>query len=322
MGPDGTMRYTRYMTDRTFTTATLLALTTALISGVSIFVNKFAVTEIHDPILFAGVKNGLVAVILLGVLVAYKKRAEVRVLTIPQWTRLGLIGLVGGALPFALFFTGLAMTGAVQGALIHKTLFIWVALLAVVFLRERLSALQWLGVSTLFASNLVVGGFQGFSFNMGELLILAATLLWAVENVLAKRALADLSSLTVVSGRMVFGALFLFAYLAVTGRVGGIVDLTVTGVLWTLLTAVFLLGYVVTWYAALKLAPASYVAALLVPATLVTNVLSAVFVTGILTGPQALSGALMVVGTVLVVRFAYHTTQTLDPRLERPSLLR
>lgn len=303
--------------------ATILALGTAFISGVSIFINKFAVTSISDPVLFSGFKNAIVAVFLVGIILAFKKRNEVRTLTKRQWKRLGLIGLIGGSLPFALFFAGLAMIPAVHATMIHKTLFIWVALLAAVFLRERLNPLQWLGVASLFAANIVIFGFSGFTGSTGEYMILGATLFWATENIIAKKALVDISSTIVASARMVFGSAFLLLFLTLTGRIAGLMDLTLASFAWTLLTALFLLGYVLTWYTALKYAPASYVAALLVPATLVTNVLSAIFVTGTLTEAQVLSGFLMILGAALMVLFTKHTATTLgDTTLQQPPVLR
>ncbi len=284
--------------------ATALALATAFISGVSLFINKVAVTGMNDPVLFAGCKNAIVAVFLVSIILVAGKRAEIVSLTKRQWAKLGAIGLIGGSLPFALFFTGLVMIPAANGALIHKTLFVFVALLAVVVLRERFSPMQWLGVGALFVANLVVGGFTGFQGSLGEVLVLAATVLWAVENIIAKRALVELSSITIASARMVIGSGLLMLFLTVTNRMSGLGSLTAENLLWTLLTAGLLLSYVLTWYTALKYAPASYVAALLVPATLVTNVLSAVFVTGNLTEAQAVQGFLLVLGSVLIVLFA------------------
>jgi drug/metabolite transporter (DMT)-like permease len=301
--------------------ATVLALATAAISGVSVFINKYAVSAAHDPILFTGLKNSIVAIFLIGIVFAFSKHREIRNLTKREWLQLATIGLVGGAVPFALFYMGLSMIPAATGALIHKTLFVWVALFGITYLNEGFSKLQWLGVAALFVSNLFLGGFVGFAYNTGEFLVFGATILWAIENILAKRALAKLSSITVASGRMVFGALFLALFLMATGRVSGLADMSIVGFEWTLLTSVLLLGYVLTWYTALKYAPASYVAALLVPATLVTNVLSAVFVTGTLTSAQAISGFLAVAGTALVVAYTTRTaTQLSDAaQLEEPS---
>ena len=293
--------------------ATFLALSTAGISGVSLFINKFAVSSVSDPVLFSGLKNTLVALLLVGVLLAFNKHKEIKTLTKKQWSQLVSIGLVGGAIPFALFFTGLSMIPATQGALIHKTLFIWVALLAALFLQEKLSLVQWLGVSALFGANVVLADISGFALNGGVILVFIATLFWAFENVLAKKALENLSAITVASGRMVFGSLFLLSFLTVTGRISGLANLTPESLMWTSVTVIFLLGYLLTWYKALSLAPASYVAALLVPATLVTNVLSALFVTHTLTEAQVLSGFLTVLGVSFVVLFVRTKTQNLQP---------
>lgn len=282
-------------------TGTVLALSTACISGVSLFVNKFAVSTVADPILFSGFKNAIVGVCLAGIIVLLGKHREVRSLSRRQVGQLSLIGLIGGAIPFALFFTGLSMMPAATGAMIHKTLFVWVALMAVVFLRERFSLVQWLAVAALFAANLVLGGFQGFEGSLGELLVLAATLFWAAENIIAKKALAELSILTVAGARMVLGSGILFVFLAATGRIEGIGSLTLESFLWTFLTAVFLLGYVTTWYAALKRAPASLVAALLVPSTLITTLLSALFVTHTVTTAQVIAGYLFLAGAGVLV---------------------
>ena len=50
-----------------------LALVTALISGVSIFVNKYAVDAIRQPLVFTSVKNAGVAVLILTILFAGRK---------------------------------------------------------------------------------------------------------------------------------------------------------------------------------------------------------------------------------------------------------
>lgn len=294
-------------------TGVVLALSTACISGVSLFVNKFAVSTVADPILFSGFKNAIVGVLLAGLIVLLGKHREVRSLTRRQAGQLSLIGLIGGAIPFALFFTGLSMMPAATGAMIHKTLFVWVALMAIVFLRERFSLMQWLAVAALFAANLVLGGFQGFEGSLGEALVLVATLFWAAENIIAKKALTELSSLTVAGARMVLGSGILFVFLVATGRITGLGSLTFESFLWTLLTAAFLLGYVTTWYAALKRAPASLVAALLVPSTLITTLLSALFVTHTVTVPQVFAGYLFLFGTTVLVATSLSAVRTMRP---------
>lgn len=303
------------MPTKNFRYAAVLALSAAAISGTNNFLTKAAVTAIKDPILFTTLKNAAVAVLLLGLILGLRKWSEIRNLNQRQWLKLILIGVIGGALPFALFFTGLAQTSALNGSLIHKTLFFWVLLFAVPFLRERVQRWQWLGVSLIFAANFLVGGFAGFKFNAGELMILGATVLWAVENVLAKKALADISSLTVASARMTIGSFLLFLFLVSQGRLISLAGLSAAQWGWTLLTSGLLLGYVLTWYTALKYAPATYVAALLVPATLVTNILSAIFVTHSFGGFPLIS-SLFYLGGILI--FIYGRTFALRPLCFRP----
>jgi len=212
-------------------------------------------------------------------------------------------------LPFALFFTGLAQTSAINGALIHKTLFLWVAFLAIPLLKEKMIWQQWIGIAVMFIGNLFVGGFTGFEFNTGEIMILAATILWAIENIIAKKALTDISSAVVGAARMTIGSILLIGYTAVSGNFfAPIFTLTAAQWGWTVLTGVFLTGYVLTWYAALKRAPATYVATLLVPATLVTNLLSAVFVTHTLNGKTLTSGLFYVFGIFTLVYFTFKST--------------
>ncbi|MCK9352286.1 MAG: DMT family transporter [Candidatus Paceibacterota bacterium] len=292
------------MKNKNFLFPTLLASGAMIISGTNNFITKIAVSAVKDPILFTAIKNSLVAILLIGIVVGFKKWPEIKGLTKKQIGGLLAIGGIGGALAFALFFTGLSETSAINGSLIHKTLFLWVLLFAAPILKEYFTLWQWVGVGSLFAANIFVGGFTGFLLNRGELLILCATMLWAVENIIAKKMLADLSALTVVSARMVLGSIFLLLFLLSQGRVDPIANISAVAWGWTILTSVLLFGYVLLWYSALKRAPATYVASLLVPATMITNALSAVYVTHTWTTAQTISTILSLVGFALVILFS------------------
>lgn len=281
--------------------ATGLALAAAAISGANNFLTKIAVTAVKDPLVYTTLKNAIVAVLLVGAALAFRRRKEIAALRRPVLLKLIAVGAIGGSLPFALYFTGLTRTSAINAAMIHKTLFLWVLLFAAPFLKERLTRLQWLGIAATFGANVVVGGFAGFRFDGGELMILAATVLWGIENVIAKKALEEVSSTLLAAARMGIGALILLPFALSRGGAAAVAHLGAEQWGWTVLTSVLLLGYVATWYAALKRAPATYVATLLVPATLVTNVLTAVFVTHALPGGQIASAALLAVGAAFMI---------------------
>ncbi len=80
--------------------------------------------------------------------------------TASQWRRLGLIGVIGGGVPFLLFFEGLARASSGQAAFIHKTLLVWVALLAVPFLAERITAVHLGAMALLVAGQAYLTGVE------------------------------------------------------------------------------------------------------------------------------------------------------------------
>lgn len=300
--------------------AITLALGTALISGTNNFLTKVAVTVVQDPVVFTFLKNAVVALFLIGIITMAARWREVINLTKRDSIKLFAIGIIGGSLPFILFFTGLSTVPAINAAFIHKTLFIWVALMAVPYLKERVGKLQFAALALLLAGNLVLFGLPQFAGSRGELMILAATLLWAIENIIAKKALKNLSSLLVAGARMTLGSVIIFMVIAVQGKTALLTGLSATQWGWTLLTSALLSGYVLTWYTALKYAPATLVASLLVPATLITNALTAVFITHVFPTPQLISGTLLALGIVLLISQAHRISPQPSLQQYTPSL--
>ncbi len=279
------------------------ALVTAVISGVAVFVNKFAVGVITPPLMFTATKNVGVGLLVLGLLVVSTKWKKIKELKRDEVVKLGLIGAVGGSIPFYLFFTGLSQIPAINAALIHKSLVLWVALLAIPLLKERLSVWQVGAIGLLYSSNLIVGGFDGFGFSRGELMVLMATMLWAVENVIAKKILSTVDPDIVVGARMGLGSVLLLVAAGVTnpGSLAQVFAMSGTQMFWMVTTMATLLVYTMSWYRALKLAPATWVATVLVGATVVTNVLSAVFVTHQWTLQMGVQAGLIVMGVGVFV---------------------
>ncbi len=280
----------------------MLALGAAIVSGISIYVNKFGVAQISNPFIYTTIKNSVVVVGLLagvGLLASWK---ELRGLTPLRWLAWIGLGIIGGGIPFLLFFQGLTTASAASAALIQKSLFIWVALLALPFLRERMGWWQMLGLAVLAVGQLLLQPLTGWGgWSMGDTLILIATMLWAIETILAKKVLGWMSPQTAALGRMGIGALVMWVFLASTGHAETAFTLNGTQWFWVVITAVFLMAYVWTWYGALKLAPATVVTSVLTIGAIVTILLSAVFDRHAATAPQLVAMALLVLGAVLFV---------------------
>lgn len=281
----------------------LFALATAVVSGVSVFANGFGVrawAEVSDPATYTTLKNLGAAAILISLLGLTARGRPVTSGARQHWRGLLAVAVVGGSIPFLLFFEGLAQVTSSDGAFIHKTLVVWVTLGAVVFLRERIGPWHIAALALLIGGQAALGGgIAGISMGRGEVLILIATLLWAVEAVVAKRLLAAVSPLALAGARMGGGALILVGYGLVTGGLASIGSVGLEHFGWILLTSITLAAYVGTWYAALARAQAVDVSAVLVGGALITALLE----TGVrgLEAPPALGVILVMAGVSAVL---------------------
>lgn len=277
-----------------------LALITAAISGVSIFANGIFVSR-TDPLVFAFVRNFVVFLFLSIWIITRSNVTHLRALTAKQWGMLMLIGIIGGGIPFALFFTGLSEIGAVNGNIIQKTLFIWVALMAVPLLGERIYKVQSVGYALLLTGMFYFGG--GFTIvpKTGTWLVLAATVLWAVEQIIAKRTLPYVRPVILAWGRMLFGLPMLFVAIGLLGKTGLLVQPHTYALTPLSVSAVLLTAYMTTWYSALKRAPASLVSSVLVAAPVVTALLTRFVLHKPFKEGQMTSLTLLVVGVLFIL---------------------
>lgn len=279
----------------------LYILTTAIISGVSIYVNGLAV-KFANPYVFTGIKNLLVGLVFLSLILLVKEWRSIKALKRKDWLKLILIGLIGGAIPFLLFFKGLSLTMAAKGSFIHKTMFIYVSFLAIIFLKEKLNKSLLLGLGALLVGNILFLQIKPQGLQIGDLLVLIATVFWAVEIIIAKKALINLSPKIVVWGRMFFGAGFIFLFLLFTKQASLIFSYSLIQWQWILITSAFLLAYVFTFYHGLKYIRASVATAILALGAPITGFVTLIAQEGMKWSSQQVWGVgLMLVGVVLVV---------------------
>jgi drug/metabolite transporter (DMT)-like permease len=279
------------------TVGLLLAAGTAAISGIAVFLNASAVKAVPDPAVFTTLKNLVAVAILVALAAAVVRPQEVRGIGRVDRLTLTVIGILGGGVAFLLFFTGLAMASAPSAAFIHKTMVIWVAMMAGPFLGERLGLAPILALGVLIAGQALILPPLGISWGVGETLIALATLIWAVEVVLAKRVLGRVRSPVVGVARLGIGLVVLVGYVFLTGRVPGIAALDGAAWTWIAVTGLLLAGYVGTWMAALRRASASEVTSVLVLGAVITAVLTAV-TRGALPEPVASTGYALVLTAV------------------------
>lgn len=286
------------MKNNTIIKGIAFALITSIISGVSIFYSKISVAKI-DPLILATSRNLFVGILFLLSVGISSSFRSVRSLSLKNLILLILVAAVGGGVPFFLFFTGLKSIGAQNANVIHKSLFLWVALLSFLVLKEKPRA-EYL-ISYLF---IIIGTFfffpLKFKLGQGEIMVLLATLLWSLENIIAKIVLRQVDPSAVGLFRMFGGGLILLILTVINGKSNLLLHLSQAQLMTIGIGGTLLFFYVYFWYRALKLAPASLVALVLTFSVVVGNGLNGTFAGVKLLRVDLLSSIFIGIGTFLI----------------------
>lgn len=134
-----------------------------------------------------------------------------------DWLALAALGLAGGGPHLGLQWLGLHFTTATSGVLYMSTTPIFVMLMAIP-LGERVGAPQWIGVAVSLCGVVLIAT-QGdpslVSFNIGDLLALSSTIVWACYTVLLRMRRDPLSTIELLVMVCAFGLVFMLPWLAV-----------------------------------------------------------------------------------------------------------
>jgi drug/metabolite transporter (DMT)-like permease len=282
------------------------ALLAVLFWGVSFVATKAVVREI-SPFALILLRAALGSALMLAVLAA--RRAA---LFPPRalWPMLGLMGFVGVAFHQLLQAFALRLTSAVHTGWLIGLTPIWAAVLARMFLGERLSRPRVLGLTIGFlgAAVVVTGGrwdaaLLGLPSTRGDLLVLLSTLNWAFYSVLGRGVIRDLGAARATAGAMLAGLVLLLPTVLVPGAIAGLSALSATGWVAVLFLGICCsgLGYLF-WYRALERMEASRVGALLYLEPLVTLAAGAILLGEPIRPATVAGGLLLLAGVGLVQR--------------------
>jgi drug/metabolite transporter (DMT)-like permease len=285
------------------TKGTILAIVAAVVSGLSIPLNKIFVVNM-DPLVFTALRSIVVGAIFLGLSL---RSGPVLKKVRRSWKYLISIAIVGGSFAFLLFFTGLKLTTAGRGAFLQKTLPIYVALLAFLFLKEKLPkkylyslALMFIGTCLIYFTSINPTDLWS-NPSMGDLLIIAATILWSVESVISKKAMLKGDSNFIVSfSRMFFGGLILFGILILSGNLGALMSISMQQVFNIFLSTAILFCYVFFWYSSMSLINVSKASSLLLIAPVISTAVGVLVLGEPLPLTQILGSAAILLGAYYV----------------------
>jgi drug/metabolite transporter (DMT)-like permease len=283
---------------------TTLAVFAAVISGIAIPLNKVFVVDI-DPAIFTAVRAVIIGLVFL--LISFATNGMSKKLLKHDWKYLALIAVIGGALAFLLFFTGLKFTTAGRAAFLQKTLPVYAAVFAFIFLKEKITRKQVYALAIMLIGLIVIYAAQikpaelWLDPQFGDMLILGATVLWALENVFARKVMIKGSTNFIVSfARMFFGGLILFGAAALTGKLGILFSLTLQQWNNIFISTIVLFGYVLFWYWSLRHINVSKASILLLIAPVVSVIVGRVWLNEPLPAVQLLGSALILIGAYFV----------------------
>ena len=280
---------------------TILALLTAVISGVSIPLNKIFVVNL-DPLVFTSIRSLIIGAVFL-VITRFRREHIDKKINIKY---LALIAIIGGAFAFLLFFDGLKLTTSGRAAFLHKTMPLYIIVLAFLFLKEKITKkylycilLMLIGTAVIYYSDIASNPLW-FNPSLGDLLIIGATFLWAIENILAKKVMIKESNFIVSFARMFFGGVILLSVVLILGKIEILMNLNSQQLINIGISTLVLFGYVLFWYWSLKFINVSKASIILLLSPVVSFLIGASFLSEPAPYTQIIGSVLILMGAYLV----------------------
>jgi drug/metabolite transporter (DMT)-like permease len=230
----------------------------------------------------------------------------------PSWKDLRLIGL--GGLVFAgdlvLWNTSILLTSAAAATLLANNSPLWVGFGATLIFREKLPLKYWLGlIIALMGMVIIVGGnaIQELRFNLGDLLAIGASFLYAAYMLITQKARATVDTLTLNLLTMMTSIIFLLPVIFLFQQpLAGFSTQT-----WLALVGLGLVPQFVGWLAinyAMGHLPAARVSVTLLGQSVVTAFLGIFFLNELLSIADITGGMLVLLGIYLVNQRAQKQT--------------
>lgn len=278
---------------------TLFAIITALVSGFSFVANKFFLVSL-DPTLFTSLRTFFVGIGFF-LISFFKNKLSFKNFNKVSWKILLLIGFVAG-FGFLTFFNGLKLTTAGRAAFLHKLLPLFITVFAFTFLKERIKRKQvYAMIVMILGAYLISSSAITFDIAIGDFLVILATILFAVENIISKYAMIKKESNFVVSFcRMFFASIVLFSIVLLTEKFNQLLLITYEQVLYIGISVSLLFLYVFFWYYSIRLIKVSKASTLLLLSPPISLSLSYLFLEETMLPLQIVGSVLILIGAFIV----------------------
>jgi drug/metabolite transporter (DMT)-like permease len=253
-----------------------------------------------DPLLIATVTTFFAAALALVVLVV---RGELGILVAPATgPRLALVGFLGTAAAFFLFYAGTGRTSAIEAALGLQVEPVYSLFAAWIALGHRPTARRLAAVVILLAGLALALGAPQLSSGIGLWLILATPLCWQLSHLVVLRGLPGIAPPVLTGARYVYGGLFLALAWLATGARSGPNDVAPSLPLLAFQGTVLSYLGTIVWYAAIARLDLARTTAIVVPSIPVLSLAATFALLGeVPTVRQALGMVLTAAGVLAFV---------------------
>lgn len=290
--------------DRQRITAYIEVTFAVIVWGASFIATKVALRDLA-PVTVVWMRFAI-GVIILGAAAAIKRQLSLP--TRRDLVYFAILGFLGITFHQWLQSTGLVTAQASTTAWIVATTPVFIAILSTIFLREKLSWLQAIGIILAAGGVLlvvskgdVVSLFEGHFGEPGDILIMISAVNWAVFSILSRRGLQVHQATQMMFYVMVIGWLFTSALFFSTDTIADISHLTWESVLGVAFLGVFCSGLAyIAWYDGLQAVPASQVGAFLFIEPLVAVIVAWAFLGEPLLLSAIAGGLVILLGVRLV----------------------
>ena len=245
----------------------LILILVSFIWASSFIVVKTATEEI-DPIDLGFLRFIVATPILFLILIYQKKDLHLPKKEIPS---LLILGLTGVTLLYLLQYIGIVYTNASTSSVLINTNVIFIAILSVIFLKEKISIkrisgilLSFIGVCVVIFSNISTENFNlNNVFFIGSILVLLSAFCWAIYSIVGKRLLEKYDAIVITSYAFIIGTLF-YIPLVINDIHINIQNYSMNIFIYILYLAIFssVFSYI-GWYYSLKVTEASKAAVFL-----------------------------------------------------------
>jgi drug/metabolite transporter (DMT)-like permease len=183
-----------------------------IVWGSTLAVTKIIVNEV-PPLTLAFYRCSIGALTLLSIFVISKGRSASKYFKGIPWGIIVVLGFSGVTVFYIFFNLSVKMTSASVGALLQGFIPICIALMAAIFLKEKLSVRQIIGIITS-VTGIILIGFLSHKKNdvansiTGNLLMIIAVIGWGVYTIISKKV-ADKDPLLITSLSTFVGSVLL-----------------------------------------------------------------------------------------------------------------